>query len=90
MSILVVGAGFTGSVLCRRLRSIPGLTVTVWEKSRGCGGRQSTKRDGEHSCDIGAQYLTYRHTDTAFRPYLDELRVTNVVQTLSKVRSRIK
>ena len=38
MSVLVVGAGFTASVLVKSLRAAaPELTLTVWEKSRGAG-----------------------------------------------------
>jgi len=80
MSVLIVGAGFTGSVLCKTLRATaPELTLTVWEKSRGAGGRQATKRNGEHSCDIGAQYLTHWNDDEFFKPYIKELKSTNVI-----------
>lgn len=83
MSVLVVGAGFTGSILCRVLRATaPELTLTVWEKSRGAGGRQATKRDGEHSCDIGTQYLTHWESDAFFRPYIRELKSTHVIKEL--------
>lgn len=83
MSILIVGAGFTGSVLCKTLRATaPQLTLTVWEKSRGAGGRQATKRDGEHSCDIGVQYLTHWRSDEFFTPYIRELKSTNVIHEL--------
>ena len=81
MSLLVVGAGFTGSVLCKILRTTaPQLTLNVWEKSRGIGGRQATKRDGEHSCDTGAQYISHFKDDDAFAPYIKELKSTNVIQ----------
>jgi len=80
MSVLVVGAGFTASVLVKTLRaSSPELTLTVWEKSRGAGGRQATKRLGNYSCDIGAQYLTHWNTDTFFEPYVNELKKNNVI-----------
>lgn len=83
MSILIVGAGFTGSVLSKALRvTAPELTLTVWEKSRGAGGRQATKRDGEHSCDIGAQYLTHWKSDEFFKPYMKVLKSTQVIHEL--------
>ena len=83
MSVLIVGAGFTGSVLCKVLRATaPELTLTVWEKSRGAGGRQATKRDGEHSCDIGTQYCTHWKNDEFFKPYIKELKSTNVIHEL--------
>ena len=90
MSILIVGAGFTGSVLCKALRvTAPELTLTVWEKSRGAGGRQATKRHGEHSCDIGAQYLTHWKSDEFFKPYINVLKSTQVIHEL-KVISNVE
>ncbi|WP_082633257.1 FAD-dependent oxidoreductase [Lacimicrobium alkaliphilum] len=41
--IAVIGAGVTGSLLAHKL-SQDGHTVTVLEKSRGRGGRCTTKR----------------------------------------------
>ena len=90
MSILIVGAGFTGSVLCKALRvTAPELTLTVWEKSRGAGGRQATKRHGEHSCDIGAQYLTHWKSDEFFKPYINVLKSTQVIHELKVINIEV-
>ena len=44
---------------------VRGCTVTLFEKSRGCGGRCATKRWEGHTVDHGAQYFTIR--DERFR-----------------------
>ncbi len=62
--IAVIGAGLAG-LACATALQQAGLTVSVFDKSRGAGGRMSTRRgDGWH-CDHGAQYFTAR--DPAFR-----------------------
>lgn len=60
--LLIVGAGLTGSLTAALLQrtSLP-LTVTIWDKARGAGGRMSTHRDPEHPTqhvDMGAQYIS--------------------------------
>lgn len=64
-SILIVGAGVTGSVLARLLAAqAPGLAVTVWEHAAGPGGRFSTHYLDDHPSgtgplvDLGAQYIS--------------------------------
>lgn len=62
--LLIVGAGLTGSVsasLLRRKFPKEALNITVWEKSRGAGGRMTTNRDPSDSrcsADLGAQYVS--------------------------------
>lgn len=51
--IVVIGAGISGLACARRLRAA-GREVVVVEKSRGPGGRLSTRRDGEDRYDHGA------------------------------------
>ncbi len=55
----IVGAGLSGAIAARTLLD-HGLSVTVFEKSRGVGGRMATRRDGDRSFDHGAQYFTAR------------------------------
>jgi len=61
-SVLLVGAGLTSSLTASLLAdSLPGLSVAVWEKARGAGGRFATSRAPSNpSCtvDLGAQYLS--------------------------------
>ena len=62
--LLIVGAGLTGSVtasLLRRRFPRDVLNITVWEKSRGAGGRMTTNRnpsDPRCTADLGAQYVS--------------------------------
>lgn len=58
--IAVIGAGISGLICARTLHDL-GLEVTVFEKSRGPGGRTATRRaDSGISFDHGAQYFTAR------------------------------
>ena len=59
MKIAIVGAGVSGLTAARALID-RGIDVTVFEKSRGVGGRLATKRLEWGSIDIGAQYFTAR------------------------------
>ncbi len=63
-NIAVIGAGLAGITAARTLAQA-GHRVTVFEKSRGAGGRMSTKRTEFGSFDHGTQYFTVR--DARFR-----------------------
>jgi renalase len=56
MKIAVVGAGFTGCLLANFLDSID-VDISIFEKSRGCGGRASTKQTDWGQCDLGASVV---------------------------------
>ena len=59
--IAVIGAGIAGTA-CARTLAQAGLSVTVFEKSHGAGGRMST-RSSQFGCfDHGAQYFTVRNS----------------------------
>lgn len=63
--VAVIGAGISGLIAARLLRS-QGLDVRVFEKSRGPGGRAATRNPAPGlSFDHGAQYLTARDQDFA-------------------------
>lgn len=66
--IAIIGAGISGLFAGRTLQD-HGLQVTVFEKSRGVGGRMATRRveDGL-TFDHGAQYFTAR--DPSFASYV--------------------
>ncbi|MGB5660068.1 MAG: FAD-dependent oxidoreductase [Thermoanaerobaculia bacterium] len=68
LSVAVVGAGLSG-LACARTLADHGHQVQVFEKSRGAGGRMSTRRTDFGSFDHGAQYLTVR--DRRFAPWID-------------------
>lgn len=63
----VLGAGIAG-LSCARALADAGARVTVLDKSRGPGGRMSTRRGDGWACDHGAQYFTAR--DPAFQAEL--------------------
>src|SRR5512137_1445969 len=57
--IAVVGAGIAGLACARELSRADAL-VTVFERSRGLGGRLGTRRQGNFAFDHGAQFVTAR------------------------------
>ncbi len=75
--VAVVGAGLSGLTLAARLRAHA--DVTVFEKSRGYGGRLATRRAAPFAFDHGAQFFTAR--TTAFREFLAPLIEAGVVDT---------
>ncbi|SMF48512.1 hypothetical protein SAMN02745866_03160 [Alteromonadaceae bacterium Bs31] len=68
MNVAIIGAGIAGLTAARELRE-RGAQVTVFEKSRGLGGRLATKRLHWGHVDIGAQYFTAR--DERFKAQVD-------------------
>jgi predicted NAD/FAD-dependent oxidoreductase len=58
--VVVIGAGLSGLTAAARLEA-EGFTVTVLEKSRGPGGRMSTRREPAGQFNLGAQYFTASH-----------------------------
>lgn len=57
--IAIIGTGLAGLSAARRLHEA-GLPVQLFDKSRGSGGRMSSKRSDCGSLDLGAQYFTAR------------------------------
>jgi predicted NAD/FAD-dependent oxidoreductase len=63
--IAIIGAGLAGSACAARLTASQQFSCTIFEKSRGRGGRCATRRDpAGHLIDHGAQFFTMR--DPAF------------------------
>ena len=75
MRIAIIGAGLAGVTLGRALS--PHATVTIYEKSRGVGGRMATRRAEGFAFDHGAQYFTVR--DARFSGVVAEARGAGVV-----------
>lgn len=88
--LLIVGAGLTGSVtasLLRRKFPKDVLSITVWEKSRGAGGRMTTNRspsDPRCTADLGAQYIsaTSAYAKSHERQVGISIRVTSLYRGL--------
>lgn len=60
--IAIIGAGIAG-LACATALSQAGFQVTLFDKSRGAGGRMSTRRGADWQCDHGAQYFTARNPE---------------------------
>jgi len=60
--IAIIGAGLAGAVFGRRMLRA-GHQVTVFDKSRGTGGRHAGARLGGNSADLGAPFFDAPSTD---------------------------
>ncbi len=57
--IAIIGTGIAGLSAARALKDA-GHVVQLFDKSRGSGGRMSSKRSDAGALDMGAQYFTAR------------------------------
>ncbi|GLQ22803.1 FAD-dependent oxidoreductase [Algimonas ampicilliniresistens] len=69
MKIAIIGAGMAGLTAARRLSDKH--EVELFDKSRGVGGRMSTRYAGDYEFDHGAQYFTI--TDPEFQFLIDAI-----------------
>ena len=75
--VAIVGAGMSGLFAARTLQD-HGLKVTLFDKSRGVGGRMATRRvEGQGTFDHGAQYFTAK--DPRFVRYVESWLEQGVV-----------
>lgn len=72
--VAIIGAGMAGITAARTLAKA-GYEVSIFEKSKGLGGRMSTRRSDFGTFDHGAQYFTVR--DARFRKMIDWARATS-------------
>lgn len=75
--IAVIGAGLAGLTFARGVAAFA--DVTLFEKSRGIGGRMATRYAGTYEFDHGAQYFTVK--TAAFADALQDYRDVGVVRT---------
>lgn len=80
MKIAILGCGIAGLSAARELRRA-GVDVTLFDKSRGVGGRMSTRYAGAWEFDHGAQFFTIQ--DSGFRAEIESAMKAGVVATWS-------
>tara|TARA_Y100000590_G_scaffold470732_1_gene668942 strand:+ start:6812 stop:7795 length:984 start_codon:yes stop_codon:yes gene_type:complete len=68
-SVAIIGAGISGLSLANKINNIS--NVTVFEKSRGLGGRVATRRVGNFSFDHGAQFFKAKSSE--FNEYIEPM-----------------
>ena len=69
MRVAIIGAGVAGLSAARELAA-QGTHVQLFDKSRGVGGRMTTRYAGDWEFDHGAQYFTV--SDEGFRAEIDK------------------
>ena len=75
-TVAVIGAGLTGTTIASKLNE--NFDVKVFEKSRGVGGRMSTRRETPFIFDHGAQFFKVK--TTVFKNFLSELFSQKIIQ----------
>lgn len=80
MKIAIVGAGFAGTYLAFKLNNL-GHKVTLFEKSRGVGGRMATRHIDEHDINHGCHALTPKG-DT-FKAFCQQLTKEGILKKKS-------
>lgn len=68
-SVAIIGAGIAG-LACGQVLADSGVTVALFDKARGPGGRMSSKRRPNATLDLGAQAFSVR--DSAFQHAVDK------------------
>ncbi len=76
-NLAIIGAGFSGIFLAQELREF--FEVKIFEKSRGSGGRMSTRYAENFTFDHGAQYFTAE--SEYFKKFLDPFIASNTPKT---------
>ena len=76
MRIAIIGSGVAGLSAARELRR-HGIDTILFDKSRGVGGRMSTRYAGEWEFDHGAQFFTIQ--DAEFKAEIERAIAAGVV-----------
>lgn len=76
-TLAIIGGGLSGLVAAHKLQDK--FDVTLFEKSRGVGGRMSTRRAEPYQFDHGAQYFTARSQEFKdfLKPHIESGLVKN-------------
>ncbi|MDG1287979.1 MAG: FAD-dependent oxidoreductase [Rickettsiales bacterium] len=76
-SVAIIGAGIAGLTLAHLLKGHA--DVTVFEKSRGLGGRMSTRYAGDYEFDHGAQFFIAQSKE--FKQFIAPMIKAGVIET---------
>ncbi len=76
VSVAIIGAGLAGITAGRYLSEYA--DVTLYEKSRGVGGRIATRYAGDYEFDHGTQFFSIRHP--AFHAMMQPLQEKGLIQ----------
>jgi predicted NAD/FAD-dependent oxidoreductase len=79
MKIAIIGAGFTGCYLAHRVQEF-GVEVTIFEKSRGVGGRLATRKEGNYFINHGTE--SFEAKGLAFQKFCDSLVEDGILEKL--------
>ena len=77
-NVAIIGAGITGVTIANLLQKK--YNLTVFEKSRGVGGRMATRRAEPYQFNHGAQYFKIENKE--FKDFLQPLMVNNIIKPL--------
>ena len=79
LEIAIVGAGISGITCAQQLQATGRTGIAIFEKSRGVGGRLTTRRMFGTCVDRGTCYISPK--GEAFRRLFDRLIADNIVET---------
>jgi renalase len=79
IEIAIIGAGMAGIACAKQLQANGHRGVAIWEKSRGVGGRLTTRRMFDTCVDRGTCYISPK--GERFRALFDRLIAANIVET---------
>jgi renalase len=78
LEIAIVGAGMAGIACAKELQSTGQQGIAIFEKSRGVGGRLTTRRMFDTCVDRGTCYISPKGAE--FRALFDRLIAANIVE----------
>ena len=76
MKIAIIGAGMTAMSIAQNLEK--NINITIFEKSKGVGGRMSLRREGPYEFDHGAQFFTAKSKE--FINFISPLKEKKVIK----------
>ena len=74
--IAIIGAGISGLTVAKELSKLN--EVTIFDKSRGVGGRMATKRIDDYHFDHGAQFFTAKSQE--FKEFCNKAKNDKIIE----------